>query len=201
MIDFGDKRGAGVVQNFSELCRMYHDQVTRNHNYGLQAGQFMRGFAAELAKQIGAPEMFTMHEENKKVRYVRPLTLNPETGSLEPAGIFLQWDDQHGVWDAGVGIHLEPAKNAFPKTEFATRLRFRLSEGNIDLEIPPNGQFQMKVDDRSSWQPAIEHIITQLARTLNLQPWERYEEPPAEPDGESPEQREIIGFLRFDQES
>jgi hypothetical protein len=49
------------VQNFSELCRMYHDRLTRNHN-GLQAAQFVSGFVAEVAKQIGAPDTFTMHE-------------------------------------------------------------------------------------------------------------------------------------------
>jgi hypothetical protein len=185
------------VQNFSELCRMYQDRRIRNREYGMQAARFVTNLAAEIARQIGAPDTFTMHERNEKVQYVRPLTFHPETGTLELLRLpdTPSWDDQHGMWDAGVGIYLEPAENAFPKTEFATQLRFRLYEGNIDLEIPPNGQFQMKADDRSSWQPAIEHIITQLTQTLNLQPWERYEEPPAEP---SPEQREPIGFVRFD---
>ena len=197
-MDLAGEGEAGAVQNFSELCRMYHDRLTRNHNYGLQAAQFVSGFVAEVAKQIGAPDTFTMHEENKKVRYVRPLTLKPETGILEPAAILLRWDDNDGAWEGGVGIHLEPAENAYPKTEFATRLRFKLQDRNIDMQIPPNGQFQMTVDDRSSWQPAIEHVIARLVRTLNLQPWERYEEPPAESDGEASEQRETIGFVRFD---
>jgi hypothetical protein len=169
---------------------MYHDRVQRNHQYALQAGQFARGLAHELASQIGAPETFVRHEDRKKVHYVRALTLDPATGQLEPARIFLHWDDNDGVWEAGVGIHLEAAENAYPKTEFATRLRFKLKDGNVDLEIPPNGDFQITIGDRSSWQPAIEHIIDRLSLTLNLQPWERYDEPPEE-------QQQTIGFVRF----
>ena len=178
------------MHDFSDLCRMYHERLIRNHEYAIQAAQFIGGLAHEVAKKIGAPETFTRHDENKQVRYVRALTPNPETDSLEPAGIFLHWDDKNGVWEAGVGIHLEPAKNAYPKTEFATQFRFRLQEGHIDLAIPPNDHFQMTVDDRSSWQPVIERIIERLALMLSLQPWERYEEPPEE-------HQQTIGFLRF----
>jgi hypothetical protein len=39
----------------------------------MQAAQFVRNFAAELAKQIDAPATFTMLDESrKKVLYVRP---------------------------------------------------------------------------------------------------------------------------------
>jgi hypothetical protein len=181
------------MQNFSDLCRMYHDLVQRNQRYALRAANFLRGFAEELARQVDAPPTFTMTDENRQVPYVRALTLNAETGNFEPAGISLHWDDKNGAWDGGVGIHLEPAKNAFPKTEFAARVQFKLKEDNIDLEIPPNGRFQMTIGDRASWLPAIEHIIDRLSLSLNLQPWERYEELPTE-------ERETIGFVRFDKE-
>jgi hypothetical protein len=106
------------------------------------------------------------------------------------------WDDEEGAWEGGVGLHLEPAKNAFPKTEFTIRLRFKLQEADIDLEIPPKGHFQMKDDDRSTWQGAIEHTIDQVTRTLTLQPWEKgYEEEETEETLSEP-----IGFVRFEGE-
>jgi hypothetical protein len=61
------------VQKFTELCRLYQSFRTRNRDYAMQAAQFVRNFAAELAKQIDAPATFTMLDESrKKVLYVRP---------------------------------------------------------------------------------------------------------------------------------
>jgi hypothetical protein len=101
----------------------------------------------------------------------------------------LLWDDKEGAWDAAVGIHLEPAKNAFPKTEFIFPLKFKLHDGDIDLEIRPDGKFQMQIDDPASWQPAFEHAISTLARTLNLKPWDAAQE-----------QIEKIGFIWFEKD-
>ncbi len=87
---------------------------------------------------------------------------------------------------AGVGVHLEPGgNNSFPKTEFQVELQFKLRENTIELEIPPNGRFQINLNDRSSWQEAFEHITTELARTLTLRPWE------------TAERRGSIGFIWF----
>ena len=189
------------MQKFAELCHLYQSFRTRNRDYAMRAAQFVRIFAAELAKQIEAPSAFTLPDKNRrKVLYVRPLTFDPETGNVEPLGgpaDYLSWDDNDGTWEAAVGIHLEPAKNAFPKTEFTVRLKFKLHDGDIDLQIPPEGNFAIKFDDRASWQPALEHMISALVRTLNLKPWERAASQ-LNPSEAASEQKKKIGFIWFD---
>ena len=80
--------------------------------------------------------------------------------------------DETGSWQGGIGIHLEPASNAFPKTEFTIQLELRLWERTCELRIPPDGSFTIDISDPSGWKPAIEHIIRALVTTLELQPWE-----------------------------
>jgi hypothetical protein len=177
-----------IVQKFGELCRLYQGFYVRNRDYERQAAQFVWNFAAELAKQIDAPDTFIVRERKEKVHYVRPLKFDPDTGNFDPLGRgdLLRWVDNEGAWHAGVGIHLEPAKNAFPKTEFTIRLQFKLHNGDVDLQIPPNGAFAVKLADRATWQPALEYTIKALVITLNLKSWEPYEH------------KEKIGFVWHD---
>jgi hypothetical protein len=175
------------MQSFDELNALYRDFRTRNRNYALQAAQFVRDFAYEFANLIGAQRSFRRPTDNKDVPYIRPLKFDADPRAfdlLEPFD-YLEWDDDTGKWLAGIGVHLEPAKNAFPKTEFQVELQFRLLENAVDLEIPPNGTFQIDLNDRSSWQGALEHIAGELARTLKLKPWE------------TSERTESIGFVWF----
>lgn len=178
------------MQNFDELNALYRDFRTRNRNYALQAAQFVRDFAAELANHIGAPKSFRRPTDNKNVPYIQALKFDPDPRSFDPLEPFdyLVWNDDDGKWLAGVGVHLEPANNAFPKTEFQVELQFKLRENAIDLEVPPNGRFQIDLNDRASWRQALEHIISELARTLKLKPWE------------ASERRESIGFVWFDKD-
>jgi hypothetical protein len=164
------------MENFDELCRLYQEWRSRNRKYALQAAHFVSQFVAELANQIAAPAIFEITEENKKVPYVRPLKFDPGTNSFKVLGVneTLTWDDGDGSWHAGIGIHLEPGRKSFPKTEFAIRLQFKLRDGECDLEIPPEGAFQINIHDPSGWKSAIEHTITALVRTLKLKPWEAY---------------------------
>ncbi len=179
-----------MMQNFDELCRLFQSFRIRNRDYEMSAAQFLRNFAAEIAKQIGAPDTFSLpilppEQSRKTICYVRPLLFDPETDKVDPLGPHdcLLWDDSEGAWAAGVGIHLELTKNSFPKTEFVVRLKFKLRDDDIDLTIPPSGEFRLKNDDRSSWQPAIEHIINRLVHMFNL----AYE----------PNEKIEIGFVRF----
>jgi hypothetical protein len=71
---------------------MFQDWRTRNREYGVQATQFVRNFAAEIAEQIGAPDTFTMHEQNEKVQYVRALTFDSETGAFDLLGFASESD-------------------------------------------------------------------------------------------------------------
>jgi hypothetical protein len=105
------------MEDFEELNALYRNWRTRNRDYAMQAAQFVRQFAAEIAKQIGAPEFFTMPDKKTKVPYVRPLKFDPHSNRFDALGRgdTLLWDDDNGVWEAGVGIHLQPGgERSFP---------------------------------------------------------------------------------------
>jgi hypothetical protein len=167
-----------IMEDFDELCRLYQEWRKRNRDYALQAARFVSQFTAELAKQIAAPDVFKVPEENEEVPYVRPLKFNPETNSFDALGLneTLVWDDGDGLWHAGIGIHVEPGRRSFPKTEFTIRLQFKLRDGDCDLQIPPEGAFQINIHDPSGWKPAIEHTVRALVSTFKLKPWEAYEQ-------------------------
>jgi hypothetical protein len=116
------------MEDFDELCRLYNEWRIRNRDYALQATQFVTRFAAELARQIAAPDAFG---RNKKISYVEPLKFDPQTHGFELLELHdtLAWSDDDGSWHGGVGIHLEPGgRGSFPKTEFTIQLRFKLRE-------------------------------------------------------------------------
>jgi hypothetical protein len=143
------------MEDFDELCRLYNEWRIRNRDYALQATQFVTRFAAELARQIAAPDAFG---RNKKISYVEPLKFDPQTHGFELLELHdtLAWSDDDGSWHGGVGIHLEPGgRGSFPKTEFTIQLRFKLREGDCELKIA-GGAFEFRIDDTSSWKAAIE---------------------------------------------
>jgi hypothetical protein len=103
------------MEDFNELCRLYREWRTRNREYELQAAQFVRRFATEVAKQIAAPETFRLPGGGKEVPYVSPLKFDPETesfGALAGPMDTLLWDDDDGSWHAGIGIHLLAIRRA-----------------------------------------------------------------------------------------
>jgi hypothetical protein len=170
------------MEDFDELCRLYSEWRSRNRDYALQATKFVTRFAAEVARQIAAPDAFG---NDKKVSYVRPLKFDPQTNRFNLLELhdILVWDDDDGSWHGGVGIHLEPGGRAsFPKTEFTIRLRFKLHDNDCELQIA-SGTFELKIDDRSSWASAIEGTVSALVHNFKLKPWESYQ------------QKQRIGFM------
>src|SRR5437016_1343890 len=165
------------MQNFDELCRAYQGWTLRNRDYNLQAAAFVTRFARELGTEIGAPPAFALQgQQPTQLLYIRPLLFDPENESfdaLSPVDT-LSWDADDGAWYGGLGIHLEPAKGAFPKTEFQIALRFKLEDGEIDLQVFPETNFRMRIDDPATWRPTMEHIVAELLKFLNLQPWDAY---------------------------
>jgi hypothetical protein len=183
------------MEDFAELCRLYQEQRVRNRNYALRAAEFVRQFAAELGRQIGAPKSFKLPPDGTEIPYIRPLKFDQENDRFDALGGFgdcLPWNDGEGRWHAGVGIHLEPSgPRSFPKTEFTIQLRFRLQDEDCELQIASykaRETFRIKDNDASSWKPAIEHTAGVLVRGLKLEPWEPYQE------------KQRIGFAWTDKE-
>jgi hypothetical protein len=54
-----------TLENFDELCKLYSEARRRNRDYAVKAAQFVRAFAAELGRQIGAPASFRLPSVEK----------------------------------------------------------------------------------------------------------------------------------------
>jgi hypothetical protein len=115
-------------QRWPQICGLFEKARSLDHDEYFNVGRLAIHLRQAFAEACGCPDDYVAH-----YKYVHGFIPLNDTSEKVKSG----WDSiskNEGIWSFGLGIKLEIALNAFPKSVFVYPFNIRQAEGRLSVE-------------------------------------------------------------------